>query len=283
MSMFGYTTLGFGSGGSPVYESFITILTDLGLTTGLKLCLDAGDAVSYTSGQDWVDRSGNLGSDEFHRGAGSGSGSDDPTFNGVAGGLTKNEYFSFDGGDIFRYGSSNETWMNTLHKNGAEFTYMAWTNGNNWQGQWGQSGNIYGQIGVNLRGSEPHWQVRASTGPTVSHQGQGGYQGSGWNLVGLTIDENGGASASFMYENGNYHQAGLLGSGAYTNNTWDGNYPSPSGSNSTFVMEIGARGNANAPAVSGFKMAGFFFWQGTVLSKADMDSFYTSSRTRFGV
>ena len=48
---------GFGSGQANV--SLIDILTALGLTTNLKLCLDAGDSVSYDgTSQDWVDRSG---------------------------------------------------------------------------------------------------------------------------------------------------------------------------------------------------------------------------------
>ena len=44
----------------------ITMLRRLGLTNGLKLCLDAGDANSYTSGEPWLDTSGN--GYDFNRG-----------------------------------------------------------------------------------------------------------------------------------------------------------------------------------------------------------------------
>ncbi len=90
---------------------------DLGLTTNLKLCLDAGDPASYSSGQKWLDRSG--GGYDFHLGATSSSEASDPTFNGVAGRQSDAEYFSGDGGDYFTYDSNSETWMRDFHKAGA--------------------------------------------------------------------------------------------------------------------------------------------------------------------
>jgi len=98
-------------------NTLMAIIRDLGLTTNLKLCLDAGDPASYTSGQKWLDRSG--GGYDFHLGATSGSEASDPTFNGVAGRQSDAEYFSGDGGDYFTYDSNSETWMRDFHRAGA--------------------------------------------------------------------------------------------------------------------------------------------------------------------
>jgi hypothetical protein len=66
----------------------------------LQWHLDAGDSASYSgSGQIWYDLTSN--DFDFYRGRGAGASSDDPTFNGSAGGKSGNEYFSFDGGDLF--------------------------------------------------------------------------------------------------------------------------------------------------------------------------------------
>lgn len=98
-------------------NTLMAIIRDLGLTTNLKLCLDAGDPGSYTSGQKWLDRSGN--GHDFHLGADSSATSTDPAFNGTPGAQSANEYFSGDGGDYFTYDANSETWMRDFHKAGA--------------------------------------------------------------------------------------------------------------------------------------------------------------------
>lgn len=117
---------------SPLLKStkMIDVLRDLNLTTNLKLCLDAGDSDSYSgSGQTWTDVSG--GGYNFYRGATSGAEGSDPTFNGTAGRLSVNEYFSLDGGDWFTYSAAIPSWVSDLHKNNAVFTIIAWTYANN--------------------------------------------------------------------------------------------------------------------------------------------------------
>lgn len=79
----------FAGGGT----SLINTLSNLGLLTNLKLCLDAGDLNSYDgSSQTWKDLSGN--GTDFYRGATSGSEASDPTFNPVGNGGTYQDYFS---------------------------------------------------------------------------------------------------------------------------------------------------------------------------------------------
>lgn len=113
-----------GSGLGP--STLLGIIQELGLTTNLLLCLDAADSASYSgSGQVWLDRSGN--GYDFNRGTTSGAEASDPTFNGVAGGLSHNEYWSYDGADLHSYDTTVEAWMNALHQDNAEFTCLILT------------------------------------------------------------------------------------------------------------------------------------------------------------
>lgn len=110
---------GFGGGGT---QTLRQILTQLGLTTSLNLCLDAGDLNSYPgSGQTWSDVSGS--GNHYYLGSGSGSDAADPTFNGTAGGLSQNEYFSHDGGDYFSPVAAT-TFDDNWHKNNGACTLL---------------------------------------------------------------------------------------------------------------------------------------------------------------
>ena len=102
------------------HTELITTIRRCGLTTGLKLCLDKGDANSYASGQSWLDVSGN--GYDFFLGATGGAEASDPTSNGTAGGRSPEEYWSFDGVQFFRLASANPTWVNNFHKDNAKFT-----------------------------------------------------------------------------------------------------------------------------------------------------------------
>lgn len=103
--------------------SMLYAVQRLGLTANLKLCLDAGAANSYASGQKWLDLSGN--GYDFNRGDGSTS-STFPTFNGTVGALSGSEFWGLDGGDFFTYDSANETWMNALHKDNQSWSLATW-------------------------------------------------------------------------------------------------------------------------------------------------------------
>lgn len=112
---------GFGgaaSGPPTLYQ----ILTDLGLTSNLVACLDAGDIACYDgSSQTWTDRVGGF---NMYRGTTSGSEATDPAFSGVAGAATASEYFSFDGGDLLKETAAHN-YADSWHKNNAAFTVIA--------------------------------------------------------------------------------------------------------------------------------------------------------------
>lgn len=100
---------------------------------GFAMHLNAGNILSYDgTSQTWANLdppSDGLAKTAYdvYRGNDSVSGSDDPTFNGVAGDESVNEYFSFDGSQYFTLKSgTNTSFINSWHKNNAAFTAIFW-------------------------------------------------------------------------------------------------------------------------------------------------------------
>ncbi len=256
---------------------FIDILTELSLTASLKLCLDAGDANSYTSGQKWLDLAG-LGYD-FMLGSETSSSStgDEPTFNGTTGGLTASEYWSFDGGDFFRYDSVNEAWMNAIHQNLSTFStsflyyhtsstpliYVAGT---------ATSGSDIGfviSMNVTTANSVSFVVMKGSGGADVNLISTGDLNVGAWNIVTISYDEPAGGTASFINING-------------TVTNFDGSMTSPSSANATYTMEIGARGNAADPFTNNTRLGLISMWS-AALSEANAESIRTNIAPRFGL
>lgn len=238
----------------------------LGLTSGLKLCLDAGDAASYTSGQSWLDTSGN--GYDFFRGTTSGSAADDPTFNGAAGAKSTNEYWSFDGGDLFRYDSTNETWMQNIHKDNAKYTFVAWiyavTGVNNIVA--GNNGGTSG-TGTGFHFGTPSTNnvtMRAANGvgsEALNKNSVATVTNGAWNFIAASVDE--ATGTGYFQCNG-------------TQETFSSTYNTPSSGNASFTTEIGARGNGNSPMPSGSRIAMVAVWEGVFLSQAQINSIYTA-------
>lgn len=255
------------------------IIDQLGLQSGLKLCLDAGDALSYTSGQSWLDRSG--GGYDFFLGATSGSEASDPTFNGVAGAASSAEYFSFDGGDFFTYDTSNETWMEELHKDSAFVAMASWfyLPASTAQTFWIFSNEdtsstpyhprfIFGVATFSNRlrviqmgdSGAPPTQAETTT-PTNS------LNHLEWVFGGFTLDE---AASSIVFQ---------INGTQYTNSY---SFTAPS-NNSGGGYRIGSMGDAVAPALAGTRLAQLAIWQGTVPTTTQLDAYFQATRGRFGV
>lgn len=247
----------------------------LGLTSGLKLVLDAGDKDSYTSGQPWLDLSGN--GYDFNRGASSSAAGDDPTFNGTAGGLTSAEYWSFDAGDQFRYDTTNETWMQNLHKAAAKLTAIFWvypplvaaTNGLFGTNGTGSGGGIgchfqYASTGV--------LTFRVANTPTncLSASSSGVLVANKWQMATVSVDEAGGASASLFAIND-------------ATETFNGAYTSPSASNASQTLELAARGNSNVRIETGARISMVMMWESVALQAGQVRAFFNATRGRFGV
>lgn len=262
-------------------NSLYQIHSNLGLTTSLKICVDAGDTASYDPAVQtvsWLDTSGQ--GYNLWRGNTSAATTDDPTFNGTTGGLSNLEYWSLDGGDYFS--SANRTtfptMLNNAHKNNALFTfgcvfYMA------------ASTSRVGMIltGSSLAGAGPGIIVTTDTSRKFVFVvcGSGAivynltsttaFNASAWNVVQLSIDE-----ASDVYV---LNVNGTTETGACT-------YSSPSTASPFAYPRLGISGYAantpNTISPSGTRFAGIVVHD-VALTSSDLTNIFNGVRGRFGL
>lgn len=252
-------------------RSLSQIISDLGLTSGLKLCLDAGDSASYDPGVQtvrWLDTSGN--GYDFFRGATGSSEASDPTFNGSAGGLSSGEYWSFDGGDYFTYDTTNETWMNNLHKDGSTFTIIAIT----YKPSLGSlvrifsTGSTATAAGCRILTSATDIFNFIIANGTAS---QTVFQSSntipvGWSVLAFSYNE---ATGAFIYQCNGAEQTGSV------------TFSSPTTSNASMAARIGVQYGTVSPSSNGIRNACIGFWEGTALSSAQLTDLYDAIKERY--
>lgn len=253
------------------------VLSGLGLTGNLKLCLDAGAAASFDgTSQSWLDLSGT--SAAFYRGTSSGVESSDPGFHGAAGGLSAGDYFSFDGSSGLLYSASNQTWMNNLHKNGARFTFLTWI-------YLGAVSPICTLVSTLTPAGGSNIGVNWSLGTTAARMrflsawpgGSIGFDSTAltipantWVMLALSVNENGGATGGRFYING-------------ASETFNPNYTTPTTSDCDASMAIGMRAGTavGSPLHAGSRIAVLCAWEGVNLSAAQLDSIFQATRGRF--
>lgn len=237
-------------------HGLINIIRRLGLTSGLQLCLDAGDSDSYSgSGQQWSDLSGNA--NHYYRGANNTATTDDPTFNGTAGNLSASEYWSFDGGDYFKE-TAAQTFADGWAQNGALFTIIALVyppaGGFSAENQIFSTNNAE----ASFYGDSSNKLAYAKNMPFGNlGESSNTFSASAWNFAAVSLSENGGASGSIL----------RVGSTATTFNG-DSN-----GSAATGANQIGNRNSA------GFfqnttRLSMLAAWNGVALTSAQLSSLY---------
>ena len=282
MTEFYGSYIGFGAGGAAA-ATFYTDIVGAGFGTNLKVVLDAGAGDSYTSGQKWLDLSGN--GYDFFRGVSASAASDDPTHNGTAGNLSSAEYFSFDGGDHFVYDSTNESWMNDMHKDNATWTMCIWmyrtTDSDN---AFACTSSAHPQVGINCYqdGATPgriNLAITNGSDYTLSSSTRtsdgGGLELDEWQMVSVSLNEATGSGGVIIQVND---------AGGATSNTFDSSFSSPSTSASTQQFQLGAF--FSGPSVrmkSGGRYGGFFVWGGTALSAANITSVFNATKARWGI
>lgn len=254
----------------------IYVARKLGLANNIRLCLDAGDDASYSSGQSWLDRSGN--GYDFFRGADGSATATDPTFNGTAGRRSSGEYWSFDGGDYFTYDTTNETWMQNLHKDNAIFTAVAWfycaaVNGSIFGTSQAVDTNVGTDFIIGGAATSLILGVRkGSTGSALAILSTdislGTLTTSAWSMCSISVDE--GATTGLMGINGNFA-------------TFTSTYTSPSASNATSTMQIGAAGGGQRILPNNSRLASLMMWEGRALSQGELQALFQATRVRFGV
>jgi hypothetical protein len=277
-----------GAAGVGGNKALIDVLTTLSLTTDLKLCLDAGDSSSYSSGQSWLDRSG--GGYDFHFGASGSSATDDPTFNGSAGGLSNAEYMSTDGGDFFEYDQTTpETWMNNMHKNNAIVAVCVWVYFPSFTGEnrvWSTNGgSVASRPGTNFKstsGGGGKIQLfvgnASSESAVLSKTSDDAISSGEWTFLAYSLNEGTGSGGGFFYKNGAYAQVS-------SSNTWNSTYSSPYSSDITGDPSImGDSRNTGTLALfdSGGRIAMEAIWEGgTQITKANFDDIYENTNRDF--
>jgi hypothetical protein len=274
---------------SPPYvvpTTMIDVIKHLGLTSGLKLCLDAGDANSYSgSGQVWSDLSG--GGYHFNRGADSSAGSDDPTFNGVAGRQSASEYWSFDGGDEFRLAQSNPSWIENLHKNNAIWSFALWIyyvgGGANTVSPLFLTGDSGADVGFSLAIDHDNdlsfVNVLNAVNTTEPFSFSATYSQAvpknAWTFLAHSYTESTGIVSSRIND-AHADEIGAVGS-----------YTSPSSSSATFVARIGKTSTSAGPAgqqvfPSGTRLNTLAAWEGVALTPAQITAIYDATKAKFG-
>lgn len=261
----------------PTPKSLYDTINDLGLTTNLKLCLDAGDDASYDPAVQttkWLDTSGN--GYDFFRGTSTSGDAAEPVFNGTAGELDLQNYWYFDGGDYFTYDTTNETWMNNLGVNNHKVSVL-------FIGYFSTPTNVFPCIfstqttgvsnGVSLYQQTDRtfrWQVGNGTAgddtviavPAITNQT--------WVIASFSIDESVGAGGCLR---------NLNGSSSSTSSTI-----STPATGSAATMNIAGR-NAGATMVqlNGSRLACVAIWEGTALTSQNLTDLYDALKGRFGL
>lgn len=259
-------------GGGLYGKTLMQVLTDATLTTNLKLCLDAGDSASYDPAvqtDKWLDRSG--GGYDFCLGSGTGVDASDPTFNGSAGSLQS--YWSSDGGDRFTYDTTNETWMQSLHKNSAIFSCVFFVNSSassEWPLFCTSDGGTTGIL-ITLLFGRLYLSVLNGTTTVLSADALNtALSEDRYHMIGVSLNEATGAGGGFLYADGVYDQVG-------GSDTFNSTYTSPSAGNA------GITASCFYGAPTGSRIAAMAVWQGTALTKANMDTIWAAMRGRFGI
>lgn len=244
----------------------IDILTNLGLTSGLELCLDPSDPDSYTSGQTWADQSGN--DYDFFLGANGSATSTDPTFNGSAG--DADAYWSFDGGDYFSGSVSNPTWVENIHKDNAIFTMATWFHAPSDNFSFaGTASNSSGTVGF-------RWFCSVDQAIIFNQQNGSAFNPmssaatfslNAWEFAAVSVNE--ATGAGIFAVNG-------------TTETFSSTYSSPSASSALSTLLLASRGGPGAFFPNTSRMGSFLAWS-SALSEAELLSIYEATRGRYGV
>jgi hypothetical protein len=250
-------------------------------SANLKIAVDAGFISSYPgSGQSWIDT---VGGNNFNLGASGSGGTDDPTFNGVAGALSSNEYWSFDGGDIFQLASANPPVIESIHKDGAKYTLLFIVNivslaspsgavalcGDHASGT--SDVGFLANIGTTIQPGTLGIAVGNGSSTIISPRSSAVTLNIGWNICGVSVDENGGATASKWWAN-------------KTNESFNAALTSPSASSASNQLVLGDYQSATAAQRmnANQRLAGFAAFD-TNLSTAQLDAIYDAIKSRYGL
>lgn len=256
------------------------------VTSGLVCYLDAGDGRSFAGGsaQKWRNMTtspadgSSQNAYDFFLGASSSSESTDPTFVGVSGGRSANDYFSFDGGDYFTLAGGHTSFVNSLHKDGAKFTLVCVVRTPSSFG-----GSVYGarlfstgtNYGFDLMWLKNTGKIRiAAYGSSFSKDSDVALSPSTTYFLAVSLDE---TASGYLYLNGRYAQVG----GA---DTFSAAYSSPTTTDPDGTLRIGNAGVVHSEVyVENSTRIHLLQLYNRALSKSELDQNFAALRGRFGI
>lgn len=255
--------------------NFYQMIQAIGATASLDFCLDAADINSYDgSGQTWTDLTGN--GNSFYRGSNNTAQASDPTFNGVAGALSEDEYFSFDGGDWFTE-TTGHTFAEAWHKDNAAFTIVAVI----YRVDADDDIKVFRNVAstsapgtsFNINAGRPHLEIsKSASGDALD--------------IELSVDDLPEAipnNAAFMYAVALNEATGTNGVTIRWNEaeiTDTSTYNSPSSTDSTFAYEFGRSGSSHEENSSGARLYCIAGWS-RKLTDTELDNLYAQLQNRY--
>lgn len=247
---------GFNRAGATT-ENLNEILVRLGHTA--DACWDFGASECYDgSAQDIFDLTAN--NHDAWRGADNSATTNDPTFNGVSGGLSSAEYFSFDAGDFFTL-KTQPAFIQLWHKDGAtkSFVAVAQVAGVSNATLWGTSA-VNNDVSSTLTILNTE-KLRRAVGNGTSNVFRDTTAEVSIDtpvFVGIGINENGGATASAWNIDS-------------TLETFDDDIPAPSSSDAGSILRLGSQGTIGNPLPVNSRMYMLAFIDGA-LTGAQLDT-----------
>ena len=246
-------------------------ITDLGLDTGLKLCLEAAYSASWPgTGQKWLDISG--GGYDFFLGSDAAASANDPSPPPAPNTLLRTSppgAWYFDGGDWFTYDSVNEPWMNAIHQNNAKFSLvfsifvpaLDTGVGHYLMGNVTNGATDHGfQIRI-VSGKPSFLTCAALVGGALSFYNEStlAITAAGWHTLGLSVDEAAG-TLTWCLDDATQSVTGLA-------------YTTPSAVAATYTTQIGAVGNgAGSTGFTNWYLHAALAWQGVALSATNLSN-----------
>jgi len=238
--------------------SLLAIVQRLGLDANLKLCLDAGDIVSYPgSGQQWIDRSS--AANNFYLGSSGSASGDDPTFNGTAGALSPSEYFLLNGSQDFR-STADLTWADDWTQTNAKYTMAFFFQTVDIGGAPRALGQFASMVPLVLN---TELIYHADAGGSMGFSSAGAITPDLPALAIISGDEAGGASASFISVNGVVTTGDSVMAG--------GSYPG-----SSSVYSVGGNQGGGQRMPNNTRYWGVLAWDGTNLNTTQAGQLYSA-------
>lgn len=249
-------------------------LAQLGLSGNLEFALDAGEAGSNASNR-WKDLSANI--QDFYQGSSASTlDSATPGFNGTAGNRSKNEYWSFDGGDNFQCVAGLPAFADNFHKDSAAWTFATWY----WPVTSTAQQSLISTAAVATssleRGIDFVQDVTSANNVPKLWVGNNSARTSfastlspvmgAWNFVALSVDE---ANGNYRFQVNESGETRAL-----------GGYTSPSASSAEGFLYLCDSDGGGTNLASGSRMAIAMCWS-TPLSSAQLAALRTAMLPRF--